>query len=395
MENDLNMKFTLEKESINKAVQQLNTIVPSKDAQTLLSNILIQADGDTIQLTTSDMESTARISLKAMDVEPGSLILKAGKFAEAISKIKAEKIQIMSSPNISSEEEVDENNHEKYYIVKISGEGKDSVKYDFPGFDQKHFPTIQTIPDEKLSVVSSSIIREMIQKTIYSISQEDNRYIYNGLYMNIEGNILTIVGTDGRRLAAISRELPAPIELGDNDDDSKDIVIHKKAVHELLKLMDLDDDLKIGVQGRDIFFRVGNAELSSRLLEGKFPDYKKVIPGEININLEVSKSEYQDALSQVSVMTEQPSFQVRMSLEDNHINLSANTPDVGKAEISIPVSYEEEKLEIGFNAKYFADILNALKCEKIEISLVDSGKPILIKDRDDEHFLALVMPMRI
>lgn len=390
------MKFTIEKDSINKAVQQLNTIVPSKDAQTLLSNILIQTQGDTIHLTTSDMESTARISLKGENIEDGSLILKASKFAEAVNKIKAEKIQISSAPNTAAENEmVEEENPEKYYIVNISAADRDSVKYDFPGYDQKHFPTIQAIPDEKLSIVPSSIIREMIQKTVYSISQEDNRYIYNGIYLTTEGKKLTIVGTDGRRLAAISRDLPSPIKLTEDEAESRDIVVHKKAVHELLKLMDLDDDLKIGIQGRDIFFRVGNAELSSRLLEGKFPDYKKVIPDEIKINIEVEKEELQDALSQVSVMTEQPSFQVRMALEDNQLNLSANTPDVGKAEISLPVHFEEEKLEIGFNVKYIADILNSLRCEKVELSLVDSGKPILIKDLDDEQFMALVMPMRI
>ncbi len=390
------MKFTIDKETLNKALQQVNSIVPSKDTQTLLSNVLIQVEDSMIRLTTSDMESTARISMPCTDTESGSLIVRAGKFAEAIQKIKTEKILFQSQKSMETAEGSPEDDITKsFHNIKISGDSKDSVKYDFPGFDQRHFPVIQSIADDQLFLVSSEILREMIQKTVYSISQEDNRYIYNGLCISAEGNVLTLVGTDGRRLSAISREQPSPVDFFRSGEDKKDIVIHKKAVNELLKLLEMDSDVKMGISGRDIFFRVGNAELTSRLLEGNFPDFRRVVPQETNVSITMDRGIFHDALSQVAVMTEQPSYQIRLGVDSGLLTLSASTPEVGKAEMSLPVSYSGDKMEIGFNARYLADILSSLKCDEIEIKLVDAGKPILVRDTKDENFLALIMPMRI
>lgn len=233
----------------------------------------------------------------------------------------------------------------------------------------------------------------MINKTFFSISQEDNRYIYNGLCFHADGNKLTLIGTDGRRLAAVTREMPNPIALG--NDETGDIVVHAKAIRELLRIIDADAEIHIGVEQRDIFFQVGDAELSSRLLEGKFPDYNKVIPKTSTIQIQVDREALLNSLRQVMVMTEPPSFQIRMTVTSGALQLKANTPEVGEAEISLPIDYSGDPLEIGFNSTYFTDILRNLSCKSLRLEFNDSTKPVVIHDLEDENYIALVMPMKI
>ena len=237
------------------------------------------------------------------------------------------------------------------------------------------------------------MLAEMIRKTIYAISQEDNRYIYNGLCFLARENKLTLVGTDGRRLAAITRTLPGPLNF--SNDESADVVVHAKAIRELQRIIDSSPDISLGTRQRDIFFEVGDATLSSRLLEGKFPDFNKVVPSETGLEFELDRSVLLDAISQVKVMTEQPSFQVKMSVEAGNLILEANTPAVGTADIQIPIGLQSDPLTIAFNANYLIEILRNLDCHTVKVGLNDANKPILIRDIDDPDFLALVMPMRL
>jgi len=382
------MKFSVSKTSLEKAMNQIDAIVPGRDTQTLLSNVLLSVtDNKKLRITASDMESTVRITLDAEDTVPGELIIKAKKLYEIAKQINADTVLFEAEVN---EESVGED--EKSYRVKVDGIGGRAARFKLTGSDRSHFPEINEISESKLIQIPSEMLKEMITRTFYSISHEDNRYIYNGICFHVNGNKLTLIGTDGRRLAAVTRELPSPLELGGGDGD---IVVHAKAIRELQKIMEIDEFVYIGIEQRDIFFKVGNAELSSRLLEGKFPDYKKVIPTEFLISMEVERSVLLDSIKQVMVMTEQPSFQVRMSMGSGGTSLMANTPDMGEAELVLPVKPTSDQLEIGFNANYFQDILRSISCNKVKLQFNDPAKPIVFEDLDDDRFVALVMPMKI
>jgi len=382
------MKFTITKNSLEKAMAQIDAIVPGRDTQTLLSNVLLTVQDNVLRITASDMESTVRISLDTEDSENGELICKAKKLSEIARQIQSESVVFQAD----IDEEAKESDDGTVYRIKLEGTGKLAAKFKMAGSDRSHFPEMNDIASELLSTISADVLGEMISKTVYSISQEDNRYIYNGLYFNSNEATFTIVGTDGRRLAAISRDLSEPIAM---DEEVGDIVVHAKAVRELMKIIGESNDVLIGVDQRDIFFRVGNAELSSRLLEGKFPDYKKVIPPESDIKIDVSRDDLINSLKQVMVMTEQPSYQVKLTITSSALLFSANTPEVGEAEISIPVTVTTEEIQIGFNANYLMDILKSINGEKVLLKITDPAKPIVVEDLNDSKFVALVMPMKI
>ncbi|MDH5717808.1 MAG: DNA polymerase III subunit beta [Spirochaetia bacterium] len=386
------MKFRVSKDSIEKSMSRIEAIVPARDMQTLLSNVLLTLDKNKLSITASDMESTVKISMDAAESENGQLIVRAKKLSEIAKQLNSDEL-VFNAKTVEKDENDDSS--ETYYNIQIEGTGTKAAKFRMTGGDRSHFPDLNKIEDNKLSSIPTNIISEMLQKTMYSISHEDNRYIYNGIYFSANGSKLTLVGTDGRRLAAVQRDVPNPVNLAGDSEEEYDIVVHAKAVRELQRILDADDTMNIGIEQRDIFFRVGDAELSSRLLEGKFPDYKKVIPETAEIKFSIERKIILDALQQIMVMTEPPSHQVKLFLTNDNLEISANTPDVGEAEISIPVEYKGEELEIGFNALYLTDILKNLNCEKINVELNDSSKPIVIKDNDDPGFVSLVMPMKI
>ena len=368
---------------------KIDAIVPGRDMQTLLSNVLLSIESDKLNITASDMESTVRISVPTSSGESGELIVRAKKMSEIAKKLISEDIKFFAT-EIDSETSGEAGDA---YQVKLEGSGSQAAKFKMTGSDRSHFPNITQIPEKNLSSMPASLISEMLQKTLYSISQEDNRYIYNGLCFTVDGDEFSIIGTDGRRLAAVTRKLPAPATLGSGD--SGDIVVHAKAIRELQRIIEGDDELKIGVEQRDIFFQIGNAELSSRLLEGKFPEYRKIIPTESLIQIEVDRELLLNAFTQVMVMTEAPSFQIRLVLEANILQIKANTPELGEAEISVPVDYSGELLQIGFNASYFVDILRNLGCPRVQLDFIDASKPVVIHDLDDTGFVGLIMPMKI
>ncbi len=384
------MKFQTGKDLIEKAMARIDTIVPARETTTLLSNVFITIEKDSVSITASDMESTVRIAVPAENTEQGEIIVRAKKFSEIARQLRSDQI-VFKTVEPENAESVESD--ETLYDVLIEGSGKSSARYKMSGKDRSLFPAINQVSEDRLSNVPSAVLDEMVKKTIYSITQEDNRYIYNGLAFQADGNKLTIVGTDGRRLAAISRTLENPVTL--SPDAAADTVVHSKAIRELQKLIDSAPVVKLGVEQRDIFFKIGDAELVSRLVEGKFPDYRRVIPESLSIEFTLNREDLLNALSQVKVMTEPPSFQVRLTLEGGELHLVANTPQVGTAEMTLPIGYTGEKLQIGFNATYMIDILRSLSCETVKLGFNDSARPIVVFDTDDADFLALVMPMKI
>ncbi len=372
-------------------MSRLNVIIPSRDMQTLLSNVLISIEDDHIYITGSDMESTVRIRVPAENTIQGSVILKARTLSRLARELPPGKIHFTSATDKDSSQSDSEDDTPHIFV---KGDSTISASYEMTSASKQQFPEINRIQSSNLFPVSSQLLGEMLRKTLYAISHEDARYVYNGICFIVgETNRITLVGTDGRRLSAITRALPKTINF---ETDGADVVIHAKAIQELEKLLDMNENIQLGIQQRDIFFTIGDAELSSRLLEGKFPDYKKVLPeeSEDSIILVLDRGKIFDSLRQVMVMTEQPSFQIRLILKDTVLSLQANTPDMGKAIINIDIEKPNKDIEICFNASYLMDIIKNLDSKQIKIVIHDQDKPIVIHDCDDKDFVALIMPMR-
>lgn len=380
------MKFQTLKDAVDKAVRRIDAIIPNRDMSTMLSNLLISIEPKHVAIMASDMETTARIIVPIDSGVAGDFIVPAKQFQEYVSSLV--------SKDLIVEVEHDENNDDGImaFRVNLRGTGDNSARYTMPGNSTRQFPGLTRVEENKLFAISSALLEEMIRKTQYAISQEDNRYIYNGICFQGNGQLLTLVGTDGRRLAAITRKLQNPIILP----EGSDVVVHAKAIREIQKILDVADETFLGVEQRDLFVRVGDAQLSSRLLEGKFPDYKRVLPQDNAVQLELSRDRLIEALQQIRPVTEQPSHQCRIILEGKEMQIMAQSSGHGsRAEVSLDVDYNGEHLEIGFNINYLLDILKALTCPRVRLGLNDANKPIVVQDIDDPDFIALVMPMKI
>lgn len=380
------MKFQTQKDLIDKAVRRIEAIIPNRDTGTMLSNLAFTVDSAQVSIVASDMETTAQIVVPVQNGSAGDFIVNGKQFQEYVSSLV--------SPDLIVEVEQEENPEEALsaFRVTLKGTGPHSAFYSMQGNSAKQFPVLTRLSANKLFSISSSILEEMLRKTQYAISQEDNRYIYNGVCFQGSENYLTLVGTDGRRLAAITRKLAAPVNLP----LTSDVVVHAKAIREIQKIIDVADEVQLGVEQRDLYVRVGDAQLASRLLEGKFPDYKRVLPQEIPIQIEMSREKLMQALQQIRPVAEPPSNQCRLTLENNKMQITAQSSGQGsRAEVSLDVSFSGEKLEIGFNITYLLDILKALTSPQVRIGLNDSSKPLVVQDVDDPDFIALVMPMKI
>ena len=389
--------FEVDRIRLEEALTRLDIIIPNRDAQTLLSNVLLTVEENLLKITASDMESTARISIPASNTQAGELIVRAKKLNQIAKEMKSEALIFKAVEKEPPSGYIDENAEEtveKYYLVSINGSEEGSTKYTMSGDYRSHFPGLTFIDQDKMTKIPSGLVYEMIHKTFYSVSQEDSRYVYNGLCLQAKDNELTIIGTDGRRLAAVKRNLDTPIQFDLDEEDPKDIVVYSKAIRELLQVLHTSDEMQIGLEQNNIFFKIGDAEISSRLLDGKFPNHEKVIPQETKIKIEINTQKILDGLKEVMVMAEQPTYQVNFQLKKGSLVMEANTIDQGSSQKVIPIDYSGEDFNICFNGSYLADILKNINTLDIRIEIEDDNKPMIIYDLKDENFLSLVMPMR-
>ncbi len=372
-------------EDLRIALREVESIVPKRDTETLFSNLLIQLNERKLYITASDMESMVQTFFPIESEERGAFLVRAAKFIDIVKNLRGERVEI--------ELQEEESEEEKRYIIHIRAKGKRAFHAQIAGQDASFFPPFPEIPEEKLYMIPSGVLQEMIEKTIYALSPDDNRYIYNGLFFDVEGSFLTLVGTDARRLSLVKRELSSPMELGKEDFHP---IVHSKALKELLRLLKEDTECYLGLQDKTMYFAVGNSKLSTRLIEGRFPDYKQVIPTEFRATFRIEREELLHSLREVMPLSEQPSFQVKLAFpKEDTIQLETQNPEMStNAEVFLPAEIEGEPFPISFNANYLMDVLKNLTSSQVEISLVGEEKPIVVRDIEDKDFLALIMPIR-
>ena len=237
-------------------------------------------------------------------------------------------------------------------------------------------------------------LKTLIERTRFAISTEETRYYLNGIYLHAMGKgasaVLRAVATDGHRLARFETVLPTGAA------DMPGVIIPRKTVGELVKLLDdSDESVRIALSDSRIEFRFSDVTLSSKLIDGTFPDYERVIPTQNDKPMTVDKASFAQAVDRVSTIASAESRAVKLSATSGRLNLSANSPDRGQASEDIDVDYGATDIEIGFNARYLLDIATQLSGETAEFVFADAGSPTLVKDRDNAAVLYVLMPMRV
>ncbi|SDX82390.1 DNA polymerase III subunit beta [Citreimonas salinaria] len=372
------MKISIERATLLRAVAQAQSVVERRNTIPILANVLIDAEGNTATFRATDLDIEVLDRAPAMVERAGGATVSAVTLHEIVRKLPDGAMVVLDED---------------------SAAGRLSVSA-----GRSHF-SLATLPKEDFPVMASSeyasnfsakaeVLRRLFDKSKFAISTEETRYYLNGVYMHVaeseEGRMLRCVATDGHRLARIDAPLPKEAE------DMPGVIVPRKTVGELRKLLDDGDaDIAVSVSETKIRFATPEITLTSKVIDGTFPDYTRVIPQGNTRRLEVDASDFAKAVDRVATVSSERSRAVKLQLDEDRLILSVNAPDSGAAEEELAVAYSDERLEIGFNAKYLLEIASQVDRENAVFLFNSSGDPTLMREGSDTSAVYVVMPMRV
>ncbi len=371
------MKFLIEKKTIFKSLTHLQSIVDKRNVLPILSNILIEAKNNELILSSTDMDISIKESINCDVIEEGATTINAQLIYDIIKKLHDEsKIEIISNDG------------------KILSLRSGVSKFSLACLPKEEFPLIESKIEGHKIVTKAENIFNLIDKTKFAISNEETRYFLNGLYFSINNedgeSMLNFVGTDGHRLAKFS------IANSSKSNDVNGVIIPKKTINELYKLLSENSaDIKIEINTNKIIFYIGKLIFISKLIDGTFPDYKRVIPTNNNEILTVNRSNLLSAVDRVSTIVNEKSPVIKFKLFKDLINLSTFNNDNSSATEDIEANFDGKEIEIGFNSKYIMDMLDNLKEDEIQISFLDNSSPIIAQEKSNPDLIYVLMPMRV
>tara|TARA_B100000965_G_C19546500_1_gene738069 strand:+ start:208 stop:1323 length:1116 start_codon:yes stop_codon:yes gene_type:complete len=371
------MKISIDRNSLLNTLSHVQNVVERRNTVPILSNILIDAKSNNIVLSATDMDLSITETIVCSVIEEGSITTTALTLFEIVRK----------TPE-GSEIELISNDGSKLSVR--SGKSKFSLSC----LPKDDFPKIDNLSLESEFSIQSEILKKMIDKTKFAISNEETRYYLNGIYFHIIKNedrsILRSVATDGHRLAKFEHEFTG------GDLNLPGIIIPKKTINEVRKLLEENsEEIKISVNESKIIFFIDNIVLTSKLIDGSFPDYEKVIPKNNDKEMFAKTNLIYEAIDRVSTVSSEKSKSVKLSLSENIASLSSNSAETGSGAEDLEVKYPGEKIEIGYNAKYLLEIINQIDGEEVNFKLFDSSSPSIIQDLKDHSTLYILMPMRV
>lgn len=373
------MKLKIKKEEILKGLQRIQGVVEKKNTMPILSNMLLTADSSGVEIVATDLEIGLRGRYSAEVEKPGAVTVSAKKMYEIVRELPAEDIQIR----------VEDGN----WVKIISGQSQ----FKLVALPKEEYPALPDVAEEGMIAIEGATLREMIKKTLYSVGENDARYVLNGLFVHMTqgkgGLSIRMVGTDGHRLSMIDRVIEAKHK-------EESMIIPKKAMLELRRLLEEDasggtGELRLGFSKNHALFKRDGLVMVSKLIDGNYPNYMQVVPAKSTKKVVVSKDQFSHAVKRVSILSKEKTNAVKMQLEKDVLTLSTNNPEVGEASEELAVDYKGEAITIGFNSRYLMDVLSAMDRATIALELNDSLSPCLITEEGDEQYRCVVMPMRV
>lgn len=364
------MKFSTTKDVLLKGIQNVQTAINVKSTLPILSNILIEAMENEVVLTTTNLDIgiVSKIPIKPSVV--GSITIPAKKFSDIIKELPdKDTISISVKKNNLVNIECERN------IFKIMGLGKEE------------FPQLPEIKEKDSMVMEQKKLKKMLNMTGFAVSHDETRYVLNGILFVIKPTHIRLVATDGRRLAMIEEKMQLPKTL------ERKIIVPAKAVGELDRILGNEGDVKILFGENQVFFDAGSTRLVSRLIEGEFPNYEQVVPKEAKDKVGVPRTSLLAAIKRVALFTNPDSMAVKVELVRGKMILSKSTPYLGEAQVDLEVDYKGKDLTAGFNPDYLIDLLKNIDEETINLELVDSEKPGVIRIAD--QYTYVVLPMQL
>ena len=375
------MKVRIGRDELLTGLQRVQGVVEKRNTMPILSNILLEAKQDGAEIVATDLEIGMRGLYKATVLKTGGVTISARKLFEIIKELPPGDIDLTAGDN--------------NWTTIQSGKSHFKVV----GLSSAEFPALPAIEREGLIPLSGEGLLELIRKTLFAAGDNDARYILNGLLVTLmatdKKTVLRLVGTDGHRLAVAEQEVGKAGSKGGPQEIKA--IIPKKAAQEMRRLLEEggDGEPLIGFTKNLMIFRKSGLLLTSRLMEGNYPNYQQVIPKEGGRKITVNRVELEGALRRVSVLSKDKASAVKVSFTAGKLSLFSSSPDYGEAAEELPARYEGEALNTGFNARYLLDVLSVLDGEGISLQMETALSPCLIQEPESPGFKCVVMPIKI
>ena len=376
------MKVRIGREELLTGLQRVQGVVEKRNTMPILSNILLEAKHDGAEIVATDLEIGMRGLYKATVLEAGGVTISSRKLYEIIKELPSGEIELTSGDN-------------NWTTIQA---GKSQFKV--VGLPSGDYPALPSIEREGLTPLAGAGLLELIRKTLFAAGDNDARYILNGLLVSLtttekKTTLLRLVGTDGHRLAVAEREVGTP----NAKQPAQDIkaIIPKKAAQEMRRLLEEggDEEPLIGFTKNLMIFRKSGLLLTSRLMEGNYPNYQQVVPKESGKRIVVNRGLLESALRRVSVLSKDKANAVKVSFAPGGMTLFSSNPDYGEATEELVARYEGEALNTGFNARYLLDALSVMDGESVSLQMDTALSPCLIQEAESPGFKCVVMPIKI
>ncbi|MCA1197666.1 DNA polymerase III subunit beta [Sphingomonas sp. R647] len=367
------MKATIERATLLRGLSHVQSVVERRNTIPILSNVLIEASLDgSLRLMATDLDLQIDETVPAAVDQAGAITVPAHTLFDIARKL----------PEGSQVELTAADGKIKINAGRAKFELGTLPRDDFPVIAEGELPTVFELPAETL--------KQIIDKTRFAISTEETRYYLNGIFLHVADDMLKAAATDGHRLARVTVPRPEGAEA------MPDVIVPRKCVAELRKLLDeVDGSVGVSLSGSKIRFDLGAAILTSKLIDGTFPDYSRVIPTGNDKILKIDPKSFMQGVDRVSTIATEKTRAVKMALDRDRITLSVTSPDNGTAAEDVPGEYAAQPFEIGFNSRYLMDILGQIESDLVEVHLADAAAPTLIRENDKSPALYVLMPMRV
>ncbi len=375
------MKFKVNKEHFATGLRQVASVVGSKPPMTVLNNVLIKAEGNSVVLATTNIDLGIRCSIKADVEEPGDITLPVKKLSQIVNAVPSQEISVESTDGQNA---------------KIKSGRAD---FKLPGLRASEFPALPSFVDKHSYDLGPQELASMLKSVSYAQSTDENRYILNSVYFNFSDSKLTLVATDGKRLALVSRDMNVAPE------DEGSIILPAKTVAEVEKLLSQGKSVKISFNDRQVAFDiavndevaekglVGNIYLVSKIVEGMYPNYKQVIPKEAEHRIKLDRELMLETVSRVAIVASDKQNAVRLKMTKNCLEVSGQSADYGESREPLDIEYDGPEIKISFNPDFLLSPLKNLTKDEVYFEFKDEMSQGVFKTLD--NFVCVVMPLRI
>ena len=362
------MKIEIAKDVLLNGIQKVQNVISARATLPILSNILVEAQQGKLKLTATDLDIGINCAIPVDIQEPGIITIPAKRFSDIIKELPDDSVSINTKKN-------------NLIIIETK-----SCQFKIMGLPYEDFPKLPEFKEGGVIKLEQAILKEMLCLTSFTVSLNETRCVLNGILFKINQTNLTLVATDGKRLAVIERKSKQ------NTEKDLQIIVPLKTIQELNRNLQEEGELSMLLSNNQVLFDLGSVVIISRLIEGEFPDYQQVIPPAAENKINVGREQFLLAIRRAALLST-PDYQaVKLEVFKNKLVVSKSTPDIGESREEVTIEYQGKEIAIGFNPNYLIDVLKNLKEEKIEFELTDTQKPGVIRI---DGYVYIVLPMRL